>query len=503
MTEYAAPETIRASKTNPRQTFPDDEDLVASIREHGILEDLLVRPANGAFELVDGERRWRVARKLKLATVPIKIMEADDEEAEVIQIVKTVQRENVHPVEEADAYARLEKRGRTVEEMAARVGKSVTYIRETLQLASLVPVGKKLFLEGGLLKTAAFKIARLPSKAQETALADLQRMYRPDASQAWSIAAVTDVVQRRYLPLSKAPFDAKDPGLVPKAGACTTCPSNTAVKPELFADVKSATCTNPACYRDKTDADWAAKAAEAQQRGEQVMSDKKAKQVFSPHGVSPEYVDLAKTEWDGAQMRSWKQILGKDAPATITARNPHTGEVHELVDAKEARAIKRRKEAKKDRAAPATSPKKGKAPAAPEADPIAREVAERVTVEAFRATLRGVRKKPPVAVLLRTFVRIAVFSNLESDWSDDVAEVLGVKAKSWDDVLRQLAKLDEAQLWTAAAAAMFIATDYDYEQDETALHKALGVDSRALAKAIRTKLEAEKKINASPARGRK
>lgn len=369
MSQLADVKAVRPSRTNPRKTFPDDAELVASIGEHGILEDLLVRThAEGGYELIDGERRWRAGVKAGVSQVPIKVMELDDRAMLEIQLVKTVQRADVHPVEEADGYAELEKMGHEVSAIAEKVSKSESYIRETMQLASLTPAAKKFYLDGALSKTGAFKIARLPSKPQEAAIADLKRTHRQDEKQAFPVRVVDEVVARRYLPLNKAPFAIKDASLVPAAGACTTCDKNTGRQPEIFADVKTPTCTDFGCYGSKVEADWKKRAEAAAAAGQAVLSDKVAKSVFTQLGLaSHDYVDLAKTDYDGHQMRPWREILGKDCPPAILARNPHTGEVHELVDGKEARAVRRRREEKRDRSKPAKG-KKAKAVGTEDAD---------------------------------------------------------------------------------------------------------------------------------------
>ncbi len=97
-------ERIRESATNPRQRFNDLDELAASIRTHGLLQPILVRPLRNHFELVVGARRLRAARLAGLASVPAQVKALDDRSAREVQIIESLQRQDVHPLEEADGY---------------------------------------------------------------------------------------------------------------------------------------------------------------------------------------------------------------------------------------------------------------------------------------------------------------------------------------------------------------------------------------------------------------
>ena len=98
---------IRESTTNPRQRFDDLEELAASIRTHGLLQPILVRPVRKDFELVVGARRLRAARLAGLNSVPAQVKPLDDRSAREVQIIENLQRQDVHPLEEADGYKAL------------------------------------------------------------------------------------------------------------------------------------------------------------------------------------------------------------------------------------------------------------------------------------------------------------------------------------------------------------------------------------------------------------
>ena len=132
---------IIPNRDQPRKTFDEAalEELAESIRQHGILQPLLVRPLpSGGYQLVAGERRWRAARLTKLDEVPVIVKELTDTEAMELAIIENLQREDLNPIEEAEGLQALaEKCGYTQEEIAASVGKSRPAIANSLRLLRL------------------------------------------------------------------------------------------------------------------------------------------------------------------------------------------------------------------------------------------------------------------------------------------------------------------------------------------------------------------------------
>ena len=132
---------IIPNKDQPRKTFDEAalEELADSIRQHGVLQPLLVRPlTTGGYQLVAGERRWRASRMAELKEVPVIVKELDDTEAMQIAIIENLQREDLNPIEEAEGLqALIDKCGFTQEEAAASVGKSRPAITNSLRLLRL------------------------------------------------------------------------------------------------------------------------------------------------------------------------------------------------------------------------------------------------------------------------------------------------------------------------------------------------------------------------------
>ncbi|MBQ7026874.1 MAG: ParB/RepB/Spo0J family partition protein [Ruminococcus sp.] len=140
---------IEPNRDQPRKIFSDESltGLADSIREHGMLQPILVRPlSTGGYQIVAGERRWRAARMLGLDEVPVNIKELSDSETMQIAIIENLQRENLNPIEEANGYNELlEKFGMTQEQIAKMVGRSRSAIANSVRLLTLPkPVVKML-----------------------------------------------------------------------------------------------------------------------------------------------------------------------------------------------------------------------------------------------------------------------------------------------------------------------------------------------------------------------
>lgn len=134
-------EFLKANSDQPRRVFDKDAiaELSASIKSRGLLQPILVRPlGKDSYEIVAGERRWRAAQQAKLHEVPVIIRELTDEEAAEIALIENVQRVDLNPVEEAQAYHRLSDHyDRTQEQIAKAVGKSRSHVANIMRLTAL------------------------------------------------------------------------------------------------------------------------------------------------------------------------------------------------------------------------------------------------------------------------------------------------------------------------------------------------------------------------------
>jgi ParB family transcriptional regulator, chromosome partitioning protein len=147
---------LRPNARNPRRVFSnaDLDDLVASLKERGIIQPIVARPARGtgeAYEIIAGERRWRAAQRAGLHEVPVVIIEATDAEALQIAIIENVQRADLNPLEEAEGYRSLmEEFGNGQDEIAKTIGKSRSHVANTLRLLKL-PESVKGYIQAGKL----------------------------------------------------------------------------------------------------------------------------------------------------------------------------------------------------------------------------------------------------------------------------------------------------------------------------------------------------------------
>jgi ParB family chromosome partitioning protein len=147
---------LRPNARNPRRVFAaaELEELAASLRERGIIQPIVVRPLRGVtdnYEIIAGERRWRAAQRAGLHEVPVVVIEATDAEALQLAIIENVQRADLNPLEEADGYrALMDEFHNSQEEIAKIVGKSRSYIANTLRLLKLPDAVKGYIQEGKL-----------------------------------------------------------------------------------------------------------------------------------------------------------------------------------------------------------------------------------------------------------------------------------------------------------------------------------------------------------------
>ena len=142
---------LTANPFQPRQAMDPQElsGLVDSIRRHGVLQPIVVRPSAGGFEVVAGERRWRAAEAAGLSTIPVVVRTLTDQEALELALVENLQREDLNPMERARAYRRLiHDFGLTQEQIAERVGKSQPSVANALRLLNL-PAQIQVSLEVG------------------------------------------------------------------------------------------------------------------------------------------------------------------------------------------------------------------------------------------------------------------------------------------------------------------------------------------------------------------
>jgi ParB family chromosome partitioning protein len=256
---------LNESKTNPRRVFEESalKELADSIRSQGVLSPLLVRPlTENGFEIVAGARRYRAAQMAESATVPVRIVHLSDAEALAAQLVENLIRAEIHPMEEAEGFARLlalEEPKYSIEQIAARVGKQPSFVAARLKLVDLVPVAVDAFYANEIGVGHALLLAKLPADQQEQALsACFKEVYNGSQNAARILLPVRNlqfwIESNVLLVLKDAPFDKRDAQLVPTAGSCADCPKRTGHNKLLFSDdlgKHGDQCVDPQCYQAK------------------------------------------------------------------------------------------------------------------------------------------------------------------------------------------------------------------------------------------------------------
>ena len=174
---------IRPNSAQPRKNFDEVKlgELASSITANGVIQPLIVRESTNGYELVAGERRWRAARMSGLRTVPCIVRNFDDRQNAIVAIIENMQREDLDPIEEALGLKSMtEKYGFTQEQVSASLGRSRTYITNSIRLLKL-PEEIQQYVSSGQMSAAHGRtIINIPDKAKQKEIAD--KIIRNDLS---------------------------------------------------------------------------------------------------------------------------------------------------------------------------------------------------------------------------------------------------------------------------------------------------------------------------------
>lgn len=173
---YCGIEEIMPNRSQPRKHFDESklQELAESIKEKGILEPLIVRKGEQGYELIVGERRWRAAQKAGLREVPVLVKEVEGRDALELSLIENLQRENLNPIEEAEAFKRLTEEFEISQaELATRIGKDRTTITNALRLLKLPQEVRNQLLQNRITSGHARAILTLETKEKQKALCSL------------------------------------------------------------------------------------------------------------------------------------------------------------------------------------------------------------------------------------------------------------------------------------------------------------------------------------------
>ena len=237
---------VQPSSYNPRKNFDEASlaELAESIRRQGVLQPIGVRPmADDRFEIVFGERRYRASLMAGLEEIPAIVMEISDEAAEEMAITENLQRQDVTPMEEANAYQKLIESGRyDVQALTAQFGKSENYIRTRLKFVSLIPEIAQLLEQDEITISVATEICRYGADIQQQVYE--KHLKEANAYNSWrglKAAEVAKYIERNYTTdLSRYSFDKT---------LCASCPHNTN-NMMLFCEGGCGNCSNRTCLAE-------------------------------------------------------------------------------------------------------------------------------------------------------------------------------------------------------------------------------------------------------------
>jgi ParB family chromosome partitioning protein len=176
-------EELSPNRFQPRKVFDGDEEksLVASIKKNGIIQPIIVRKSKSGYEIIAGERRWRAAQAAGMKDVPIIIRDAEDIDIAEISLIENIQREELNPVEEAEAYQTLVSKFRlSQEEISSRVGKDRTTIANFMRLLRLPPEAKEALARKTISTGHGRSLLSIDSKDQQ--IATLKEIHRKKLS---------------------------------------------------------------------------------------------------------------------------------------------------------------------------------------------------------------------------------------------------------------------------------------------------------------------------------
>ena len=204
--------SIARNPSQPRQEFDSEalDELAASIREHGVLQPLLVRTTrSGGYELIAGERRWRAASLAGLKTVPIVVQEEldEDEAGLTLALVENLQRSDLNPIEMATAFERLAQSGWTQERIAQEIGKSRAAVANLLRLRRLPEAIQSMLAAGGLSEGHGRALLGAP-EAEQAGLA--QRAL----GGGWTVRRLEDAVRAMAKPERETAKRAASPAML-------------------------------------------------------------------------------------------------------------------------------------------------------------------------------------------------------------------------------------------------------------------------------------------------
>ena len=446
---------IIESPDNPRKSYSEASllELSDTIREHGVQQPIKVRPlslmgddSHFTYEVIFGHRRLRSTKLAGLDTIPCIVEEMSDEQADMLRLIENIQREQVSPVEEADAIVRAsDKHGISKEEIGKKLGMGRTTVYNKIKLASAHEAVRQKCAEGVIGGEIATHIARLPKAVQQQAL---QKVIteQPDPSNgpearkavALPLDQAKNVLKQRFtIKIIAAAFDPASTSLLP-CGACTACDKLSDNEPELLAELGAGTCIDTECFSKKTKAHYQVQIDEARLTGLRVIEGEEAR-AMQPNTYSyymHRWTDIADValesvalnEGDEPADHTYADLIekaGDQAPQVVLFVSPHDDariKLHRIIADEDARKLRDqfqpdRGEADEDDDSPTQPPA---APLSPEEQAVA-------DFASWGRIKRAIAHKAAAGKRTTDDLRLVIMScaELADGVPDTVADVMG------------------------------------------------------------------------------
>jgi ParB/RepB/Spo0J family partition protein len=345
--QYLPLHKIVPSRTNKRRIRQDKlQELADNIKANGVMQPILVRPIGkdgrpmlnedpdlspDHYEIVAGERRFRASQLAEQPSIPAMVRELHDLDALQLQVFENLHRDDLHPMEEAEAFEQLHKKsqdliGLSVDELALKVHKSRSYIYASLKLLELCTYARDAFFDGKIGKETAVLVARIPGEKLQT------QAVKEIVEREYSFRAIKQFIRTRFtLDLDNVRWDLHSTTLLPDAASCFSCPKRSGNYPELCEDIESPdVCTDPDCFGNK-------KAAYAQHlidTAPKVIHGEQAKEI-APYGahsfIDKGFCTGARPVYVSGLAGSYSELLGEDMPEP-TMLIDHNQEVVEVYE---------------------------------------------------------------------------------------------------------------------------------------------------------------------------
>lgn len=378
MNAPAAPEAVQTSELPLERIVPSGthiqelrrarydqallKELANSITEVGVLQAVVVRPdpntTSEFYELVAGERRWLAAKIAGLTAIPVTIRSLTDEQVLKAQLVENLQREGLHPLEEAEGYDELMKLEKiTADQVAVMIGKSRSYVFARLKLLGLDIEGRKAFYNGDIDASRALYVARIatPKLKQRALKLAIQKGWAGEF--AFSVRKLREELTSGQfsVDLRKAPFALTDPsffeevkvkkGLTDKRPLpdCVSCPNRTGNCLDLFnQDDSPDVCMEPACYAIKIRQHSERLRDVAIADGATIITGDAAKRIVPRKGELNGYIDLDEVcdDDDGPEIKEPDYPENDDDPVALAAYEKQMDEIERRGEAYKARTFR-------------------------------------------------------------------------------------------------------------------------------------------------------------------